>query len=399
MAMPSTDARALPATARARRWSLAAAIASVTVFGLSIGQAGPLLSLLLEARGTDVTLNGLNAGATFIGVIVGPLLAPRLVRRFGIRNFLLVCFGLDIALFLAMKPLDGLAAWFVLRPVGAAVGSSIFTTGEAWINQLAGDAGRGRIIGFYAAALSAGFGAGPLILSVTGIDGWLPFLANAAIAAVATLPLFGLGGTPHGFDGERGAGPLRMFVRAPIIVATVAVFGLYESALMSLLPIWGVRSGMTERWAAATLSAVHFGAITLQVPIGWLSDRASRPAALLLCGAVGLAGAIALVGMPALSPALFGLLFVWGGVASGIYPVALSMAGDRFRGGELVSVNAAMIMAYGLGGLAGPAMGGVAMDLDDRQGLPWLFAGLFAGLLAVSLLAASVRRRHARAVR
>ena len=185
--MPSTDARALPATAGARRWSLVAAIASVTVFGLSVGQAGPLLSLLLEARGTDVTLNGLNAGATFIGVIVGPLLAPRLVRRFGIRDFMLVCFGLDIALFLAMKPLDGLAAWFVLRPVGAAVGSSIFTTGEAWINQLAGDAGRGRIIGFYAATLSAGFGVGPVILSFTGIDGWPPFLANAAHRSVMPL--------------------------------------------------------------------------------------------------------------------------------------------------------------------------------------------------------------------
>ena len=396
--MPSTDARALPATAGARRWSLVAAIASVTVFGLSVGQAGPLLSLLLEARGTDVTLNGLNAGATFIGVIVGPLLAPRLVRRFGIRDFMLVCFGLDIALFLAMKPLDGLAAWFVLRPLGAAVGSSIFTTGEAWINQLAGDAGRGRIIGFYAAALSAGFGVGPVILSFTGIDGWPPFLANAAIVALATLPLFGVAGASRGFEGARGAGPLRMFVRAPVIVATVAVFGLFESALMSLLPIWGVRSGMTERWAAATLSTVYFGAIALQVPIGWLSDRASRPAALLLCGAVGLAGAIALAGMPALSPALFGLLFVWGGVASGIYPVALSMVGDRFAGGDLVSVNAAMILAYGLGGLAGPALGGAAMDLNGPQGLPWLFAGLFAGLLAVAWSAASVRR-HARAAR
>ena len=124
MAMPSTDASALPTTARERRWSLAAAIASVTVFGLSIGQSAPLLPLLLEQRGIDVTLNGLNAGATFIGVIIGPLLAPRLVRRFGIRNFLLVCFALDIALFLAMKLFDSIASWFVLRAALGVVGSA-----------------------------------------------------------------------------------------------------------------------------------------------------------------------------------------------------------------------------------------------------------------------------------
>ena len=54
--------------------------------------------------------------------------------------------------------------------------------------------------------------------------------------------------------------------------------------------------------------------------------------ALRLCGAVGLIGALALAGMTPAPPVLFGLLFVWGGVASGIYPVALSMAGDRFQG-------------------------------------------------------------------
>ncbi len=215
---------------------------------------------MLEQRGTDVALNGLNAGATFIGVIIGPLLAPRLVQRFGVRNFLLVCFVLDIALFLAMKVFDSIRAWFVLRPLGM-VGSSIFTTGEAWINQLAGDAGRGRIIGVYSAALSAGFGTGPLILSLTGIEGWPPFLVNAAISALAILPLFGVGNASGSFGRERGPSPLSMFARAPVIVGVIAAFGLYESALMALLPIWGVRNGLTERWAAATLSAVYFGAI------------------------------------------------------------------------------------------------------------------------------------------
>jgi MFS family permease len=80
---------------------------------------------------------------------------------------------------------------------------------------------------------------------------------------------------------------------------------------------------------------------------------------------------------------VFCLLFVWGGVASGIYPVALSMAGDQFRGADLVSVNAAMIIAYGLGAFAGPALGGLAMDVWQQQGLFWLFALLFAGMLIV----------------
>jgi MFS family permease len=390
MSMPSTDASTLPAVRGERRWSLAAAIASVTVFGLSVGQGGPLMPLLLEERGTDTTLNGLNAGAMFVGVLIGPLLAPWFVQRCGIRNFVLACLGLDIVLFLALKPLDSLTAWFLLRPLGAVVGSAIFTAGEAWINQLAGDAGRGRVLGIYAAALSAGFGIGPLVLSLTGIDGWPPFLVNAAITALAGLPLLGTRGASLA-PGRRGSSPLRMFARAPVIVATVGAFGLFESALMSLLPIWGVRSGMTQQLAAMGLSAVYIGSIVLQVAIGWLSDRVSRLAALRLCGAVGLAGALALLGAAGLPPVVFVLLFVWGGVASGIYPVALSMAGDRFRDGDLVSVNAAMIMAYGMGAMLGPPLGGMAMDLRNPQGLLWLFAALFTALLGGSLL---ISRTH-----
>jgi MFS family permease len=393
MAMPSTDASALPTTARERRWSLAAAIASVTVFGLGIGQSAPLLPLLLEQRGIDVALNGLNAGATFIGVIIGPLLAPRLVQRFGIRSFLLVCFALDIALFLAMKLFDSIASWFVLRAALGVVVSAIFTTSEAWINQLAGDAGRGRIIGVYAAALSAGFGIGPLILSLTGIEGWPPFLVNGAISALATLPLLCAGEASSVFGRERSPGPFGMFARAPMILGVIAAFGLYESALMALLPIWGVRSGLSERLAAATLSSVFIGSILLQLLIGWLSDRVSRLAALRLCGVVGLTGALLLACVPASPAVLFGLLFVWGGIASGIYAVALSMAGDRFRGAELVSVNAAMIIAYGIGALVGPALGGAAMETRNPQGLLWLFVALFAGLLATSLLATPAPRR------
>jgi MFS family permease len=389
--MQSTGTAPLPSAARERQWSLAAAIASVTVFGLSIGQGSPLMSLLLESRGSDATLNGLNAGASFAGVIVGPLLAPICVRLLGVRNFLLLCFGADIALFMAMKPFHSVADWFALRLLLGLIGSSIFTSSEAWINQLAGDVGRGRILGIYAAALAAGFGIGPLVLSLTGIQGWPPFLANAAITALAALPLLGVGETSRSFGRERGASPLTMFRRAPLILGAVTIFAMYEAAMMTLLPIWGVRIGLNDRLAAATLSAVFFGSIVLQVLIGWLSDRFSRIATLRLCGAVGLLGALALASVDASLPMLLGLLFVWGGIASGIYPVALSMAGDRFRGTELVTVNAAMIIAYGLGALVGPPLGGVAMDVWNARGLFWLFALLFAGLLLATRFTAGRR--------
>ncbi len=93
------------------------------------------------------------------------------------------------------------------------------------------------------------------------------------------------------------------------------------------------------------------------------------------------------------TPALFCLLFLWGGSAAAIYPVALSMAGDRFQGSEMMAVNAAMIIAYGLGSLIGPTLGGLAIDLGGPAGLPQLFILLFAAFLLATLFAPRAGRR------
>ena len=381
-----------PSSAGSRSWNLAAAISAVAVFGLGVGQFAPMLSLVLETRGIDPTLNGLNAAASSVGIVLGPMLAPRGVRMLGVNRFLLLCFALDIVTVLALKLFDTLDAWFVLRFALGLIGSNIFTASEAWINRLAGDSGRGRVLGLYAALLSAGFGLGPLVLAATGIRGWLPFLVNAGITAVAFLPLLAAGEGGLDLGGGQAGFSLDIARRGPLIFLTVALFGLFEFTLMTLLPVWGLRHGMDARAAAGTLSGVYLGAIALQVPVGWLSDRFSRRAALRLCGAVGLAGAALLVALPLAGPPLFGLLFVWGGIVSAIYPVALSMAGDRFPPGQLVAVNAAVISAYGIGSLAGPVLGGVAMDLWDPQGLPALFVLLFALFLLLTRFAVPLSR-------
>src|SRR6202041_3324166 len=114
---------------------------------------------------------------------------------------------------------------------------------------------------------------------------------------------------------------------------------------------------------------VYIGSVVLQLPIGWLSDKTERLTMLRVCGAVGVLGAIGIAAMAAPTPALLLCVAILGGVVTAIYPVALSMAGDRFRGGELVTVNAAIIIAFGLGALVGPGLGGAAMDLWDPQGL------------------------------
>ncbi len=367
-----------------RGWSLAAAISSIAVFGIGIGVGAPLLSLMLEARGTASWLTGFNAAMTFVGVMVGPLLTPRLVARFGFKNFLLAALPLSLVLFLLLKPFDSLVVWLVLRLAGGIAGSAIFTATEAWISQLAGEANRGRTVGIYAASLSAGFGIGPLVLSLTGIAGWAPFLACIVIEIVAMLPLLAAPSDRVRFE-VSGSHPVAMMARMKPIVLTVILFGVYEAAVLALIPVWGARVGFGADTAAALLSAIYLGSIALQIPIGWFSDRFGRTFALRLCGALGLLGAVSLPWLAGRPIPLFVVLFLWGGFGTGIYPIALSAAGDRFRGADLVNANAALVIAYGMGAFIGPILGGAAMGAWNPHGIGAILAAMFAVLLVATL--------------
>lgn len=374
-----------------RRWSLAAAIASIAVFGIGIGAGAPLLALMLEARGTDASINGINTAVTFIGVMLGPLLTPRLVARFGFKGFLLLALPLSIVLTLLLKPLDSLTLWFPLRFLGGVVGSAIFTATEAWISQLAGDRHRGRIVAIYASSLSAGFAAGPLVLTFTGVAGWAPFIVCAVIEIVAMLPLLGVPGGGGQFL-SAGSHPLAMMARMPGVVLIVALFGMYEGTIVALLPVWGERAGLATPIAASLLSAIFTGAIVMQFPIGWLSDRFSRRPALRLCAIVGLGGAALLPFLPGDVPVLFIVLLIWGGFATSIYPIALSTIGDRFKGADLINANAALVVAYGLGAFIGPVLGGAAMDAFNPHGVIVVLALMFAVLLIANFWPAGPSR-------
>ena len=74
--------------------------------------------------------------------------------------------------------------------------------------------------------------------------------------------------------------------------------------------------------------------------------------------------------------------FVLGGIALGIFTVAIAELGDRFSGMDLLAGNAALGFMWGLGGFLGPSLAGVSMELAGAPGLP-VSVGLTFVLLAI----------------
>jgi len=364
------------ASLQTQKIQLIAIFTCIAIYGLTLGLGHPLLSLILESRGYDRTIIGLNAATPAIGMLLAAPAIPFMVRKFGLKYFLLGCFFADLVLFLMYPLFDNIYAWFAIRLFMGASTNALMITSEAWINSLVKDENRGRVMGLYTAIMAATIALGPAVIPFTGIDGWTPFLAGAFFISLAIVPLSMTSGGTIDVHTESSFGIISFLKIAPIIVFACLLFSWKEFAFAALLPVYGVRSGMDTSTAAIMLTAAGLGAVFLTYPIGWLADKFNRILILIVCGFFAMLGALLLPFVINIHYLLWPFLFLWGGVFVGLYTLALTLIGQHFKGNELVTATVAIGVIWGIGSLTGPSIVGAAMDIWDPHG--------FAGVIFVA---------------
>jgi MFS family permease len=369
--------------------SLAAAIACISIVGVGIGLGIPLLSVLMAKGGLSPTLIGLNTAAGGLAAMLVSPFAARIAARFGVVRTLLAAVAVTELTFLCFYLIDAFWVWYPLRAIMSAAMTFVFILSEYWINAVAPSRRRGLVLGIYATVLSIGFASGPALFSWTGSEGFLPFGAGMAIIALGFLPLFLERNNSPDFDVPDVSEALpfsRHLISVPTATAAVLVFGSVETGSFSLLPIYGTETGYSEGDAALLLTMVGLGNVLLQIPIGIASDRVGdRRHLLLACALVGLAGIVALPFLITNWYAASAILFLWGGVISGLYTVGLAHLGSRYSGHELASANAAFVLCYGIGMTLGPQLTGIGMDFARPHGFAWTLSAFFVFYIAVAL--------------
>jgi MFS family permease len=369
---------------------LVAAIATAGVFGVTIGLTMPLLALVLEGRGYGETLIGINSAATFVGILVLSPLASGLIRRIGLARAMLGGLLVCALCLLLLSQLDSYGGWLVVRFVFGGSEGVLFVAAETWINAAVADRLRSRMTAFYGTALALGFAGGPLLIATTGIEGVLPFACGAALTLAGLIPLaIGWGQAPH-IDGAPSRGIVALMRLVPVPMAAAALFGLLDGGLLSLLAVFGLAIGLDFVAAAGLITVLVLGGITLQIPIAWLADRTDRRRVLAACGAVG-AAALAAVGVfEARGFLLDGLLFVIGGMIGCYWVLGMTLVGERFTNADLAGATVGLTIAYGIGSVAGPAFGGLAMEFWGTNGL-MLALALVTGAFTVFAIARGQR--------
>lgn len=383
-------AEAAPVT-QLRHLDLAAVLAVIGAFALSMGYAYPAIALNMQARGLSETAIGVLAAVQGLGVLASALLLPTMTHRFGAWRLVTVSLVATAATIALLGVTDRLEAWFVLRFLLGCGANVLFVTCEVWINVLAPDAMRGRIIGIYTTVISAMFAAGPLLVPLIGYEGLQGFGTVAVLFLLLGLPVLRLRTASTPTEKAPLSEYPRVLVAIPVLLMAVATFSFFDGAVLALWVVYGVGDGLSASGAALSLAVLVAGNIVLQYPIGWLADRMSRRLLLGLLSGLAFAGGLLLPQLSLASPLTYVFLFFWGAIGFGVYTIAVTLIGQYLTGSRLVAANSAFGIMWGIGAMLGPVAAGAAMERIGGAGLPLSIAVAYGLLTLLAVVMPPIR--------
>ena len=379
---------------KAQKKGIITAIACTGLIALAWGISAPLISQHLERMtGSGALLGWLIALAAIATVLATPFV-PKLMSWFSPRAVLIACIVIGTATIPFLKIFMFPSAWFALKFIGSCAFTVVFVIAEIWINQLAPEHLRGRIMGMYGAALAGGMGLGAGLAVLTGIDGWMPFLVCTGIYVATILPFIVLRNAtpivPTSAEDARFGVMFKIILAAPTIMICAVVFGAIEQSFIYFLPVYDTRLGHTEYAGRILLLVAALGNALFQFPMGVLADKMNRKVLTALLMSVAFIGPAAMAMVGGNSWALAVLAFFYMGLTTALYTVGLVQLGERFKGHQLSAANTGFIVCYGIGSLIVPPLAGKLMDIYNPQGFMWTMAGL--GLLGLAIVSLRFRR-------
>ncbi|MBD9515224.1 MFS transporter [Pseudomonas sp. PDM22] len=369
------------------RWGPYFAVcAAVISIGLALGLTMPLVSLRLEGWGYGNFAIGVMASTPAVGVLLGAMIAGRLAARVGTPRLMRLCllsgaFSVGLLALLQSYPI-----WLFLRLLIGVQLTVVFILGESWINQLAIEKWRGRLVALYGTGYALSQLSGPVLLTFIGTADNLGFWFSVCLLVGGSLLLLGRAGAPRvDPHSANGRGLFAFCGQLPAIAWAVVLFAGFEAMILTLLPVYGIQQGFTQAVALAMVSTVVVGDALLQLPIGWLADRISRQTLFKGCGIVLCASSLA---MPPLLHhiAIWPVLVLFGASAGGLFTLSLILIGERYRDDALVRANSHIAQLWGIGCLIGPLATGAASQWISGHALPLVMAlGAVGFVILVSL--------------
>jgi MFS family permease len=276
--------------------------------------------------------------------------------------------------------------WLVFRAATGLSLSVMFVVAESWLNSSSTSSNRGRLLSIYSVVYIVSMGAGQPLMGLFPPSSFEIFGITTILLSFCLMPVAIMRVTGDPSVDREPPHLVRTFMKSPLAGSGVIVAGIMAGATWSMTPLYGQQVGMSSGAIGVLMLIVSLGSMTLQLPLGWLSDKKGRRRAILWSVGIAafMAGLIAL-----LRPSgglLYVLVFLYGGFGMPLYSLSLTLANDQFEPREMVQAAGAIVIYYGIGSVTGPVIAGQFMRWAGPGGLFLSMALVMALLLAFVLV-------------
>ncbi|MDR8038785.1 MFS transporter [Burkholderia cenocepacia] len=355
-------------------------IIATALMSVAFGYTMPLLAITLKTAGATQTQIGVSACAPSLAIILTGLSSRRLIALLGYKKILafstlVLCGGLFI-----LEQSNNLYVWFIVRACIGATNGMLWIALESLLNHSTPGPIKGRVIGIYAAATTFSLAMGSMIPIDTAVLE-RAFLTSALLFCIGVGICY-LSGSLI-MPKEKGATfglAIKSLRKMPVECMIATCGGALVAAQITLLPTSTTMNvhGLTGK---DLLSTTLLGSAAAQILMGIIADKLGvyKSAFVITVAGILLSHLIWMNDRGVGSEILY---FLWGGVCSVLYGLALIMFGLRARPDELMTGNAGLLLLYETGSLLGPVAGGVLHDILGTSSLPIVSALAFYAILS-----------------
>ena len=354
------------------------------------------MMLLMVGNGLQGTLLGVRGGiegfstlemsivmsAYFAGFLGGTRITPELIRRVGhVRVFAALASFISAVLIL-YPLLAHPVAWMLGRVVIGFCFSGVYVTAESWLNNAADNQNRGKALSLYMIVQMAGIVSAQGILALGDANGYMLFVIASVAVSISFAPiLLSISPTPP-FDTAKPMTLRELVNISPLGCMGMFLLGGVFAAQFGMSAVYGTEAGLSIGQISLFVSTIYIGALLMQYPIGWMSDRMDRRMLILMVAALG--GAAAIVGYIANGSFTMVLVsgFLIGGTSNPLYALFIAYTNDFLEHDDMAAASGGLVFINGCGAIAGPLITGWAMGAFGPEGY---FA--FIAILLVAMAA------------
>ncbi len=347
------------------------------------GLQGTILGVRGEIEGFSTLEMSFVMSAYFMGFLGGSRLAPEMIRRVGHVRVFAALASFISAVMIMYPMLTDPIAWFLGRAVIGFCFSGVYVTAESWLNNAASNENRGQALSLYMIVQMLGIISAQGLVLLGDPAGYETFVIASILVSVSFAPiLLSISPTPA-FDTTKPMTLRELMGKSPLGCVGMFLLGGVFSAQFGMAAVYGARAGLSLLEISTFVAAFYIGAIVLQYPLGWFSDRMDRRFLILLAAAIGGASSMAgmLFGMS--FPILLVAAFFIGGMSNPLYSLLIAHTNDFLDREDMAAASGGLIFINGLGAITGPLITGWLMG-DGIFGPPGFFLFIAALLFVMA---------------